>query len=74
MGGTSAWLEVARQIGFTGVDVFFVSSGYVMWLVSARDRGGRDAVAFCARRFSRIYTGYWPAFALTLACCSSSRR
>ncbi|WP_169457909.1 acyltransferase family protein [Ottowia thiooxydans] len=53
--------------GFAGVDIFFVISGFIMAQTARQSPGGLHAGSeFIARRFLRIYTGYWPAFFLVL--------
>src|SRR5664279_2878735 len=45
--------------GFSGVDIFFVLSGFVVYKSSLRKI---TAKAFVWNRLSRIYAGYWPVF------------
>jgi len=59
-------LLYARQYGFAGVDLFFVISGYIMWYTTQHSHGGSDAWRFLKRRLLRIYSGYWPYFAIAL--------
>ncbi|HEY0123261.1 MAG TPA: acyltransferase [Rhizobium sp.] len=58
---------VFRQFGETGVDIFFVLSGFVMWLTTA----GREVrpLEFYRRRIQRVVPLYWLAtlFAATIA-------
>ena len=62
-GALFSWI---RYFGFSGVDVFFVISGFIMWYTT-HDRRGRDqAFRFIKRRFARIYTGYWPYLVIAL--------
>jgi exopolysaccharide production protein ExoZ len=50
--------------GHAGVDFFFVLSGFIIYLVHARDIGQRGALAHYAwRRVMRIYPLYWLATA-----------
>jgi len=49
--------------GFFGVDVFFVLSGFVMWLSAAGKSGGVDALIFAFRRAMRVYLTFWIVFA-----------
>lgn len=46
--------------GFSGVDVFFVISGFIMWYTTCEKSGAGAASIFIRRRFARIYSGYWP--------------
>jgi peptidoglycan/LPS O-acetylase OafA/YrhL len=47
---------------FSGLDVFFVLSGYVVY--QSADRPRFNGRAFLLRRGLRIYLGYWPVLAL----------
>ncbi len=51
------------SMGFAGVDIFFVISGYVM-AITLRDKtpGTRSSLLFFSNRFGRIYSGWWPYF------------
>jgi peptidoglycan/LPS O-acetylase OafA/YrhL len=53
-------------MGFSGVDVFFVISGFILWHTTRDRRGSRAVAAFLMRRFARIFTGYWPFLAIAL--------
>ena len=57
---------VVAQVGFVGVDLFFVISGFIMWYTSANKAGLRDALRFQLQRFGRIFLGYWPFFFLSV--------
>lgn len=47
--------------GFSGVDIFFVISGFIMvYSTGGRPGGARSALEFLAKRFARI----WPLYAL----------
>ncbi len=50
------------QIGYAGVDIFFVISGYIMWITTKRVNGIRGVLNFIYARLTRIYLGYWPFF------------
>jgi peptidoglycan/LPS O-acetylase OafA/YrhL len=47
--------------GFTGVDVFFVLSGFVVYRTATAAIQARQTVAFIKHRLFRVYLGYWPA-------------
>jgi exopolysaccharide production protein ExoZ len=56
--------HAAGQVGLTGpmvlqsgIEVFFIVSGFVMWTVSAKDTGAPGP--FMARRLARIVPLYW---------------
>ncbi|NIP18902.1 MAG: acyltransferase family protein [Xanthomonadales bacterium] len=55
-----------HAVGYAGVDIFFVISGFIMaW--TTLNEGGREASAdFIKRRLGRIFSGYWPFFFLAL--------
>lgn len=57
-------LDIA-PMGYTGVDLFFVISGYIMGIIGVRE-SPRD---FITRRLTRIAPLYW---AVTLALCAMS--
>ena len=63
--GMVPWLDFFINLGYAGVDIFFVISGVIM-AHSTKDtaHGARVAGAFLLIRFSRIYTGWWPALLL----------
>jgi len=48
--------------GHLGVNLFFMISGFVIFMTLARTR---SAVDFVVSRFSRLYPAYWAAVALT---------
>lgn len=52
------------KYGFVGVDVFFVVSGFVIWVSTEKRNRYTDITQFYLRRFSRIYMSYWPWFIL----------
>lgn len=57
-----AWLTSIAKFGYLGVDLFFVISGFVIFL-SAQKGGAR---AFLASRVARLYPAYWVAIAATV--------
>lgn len=50
--------------GGAGVELFFMLSGFVIFMTLDRTRGAMD---FVAGRFSRLYPAYWAAVAATFA-------
>jgi peptidoglycan/LPS O-acetylase OafA/YrhL len=64
-GGEGALLPFALYMGVTGVDLFFLISGFVMTHVALDGaRGPRASARFLYNRAARIYPVYW---AVTLA-------
>ncbi|NCA69129.1 MAG: acyltransferase [Sphingobacteriia bacterium] len=63
-----ALLPVWADIGHSGVDLFFVISGFIM-VVIAREQSAtmRTAARFLYHRWARIYPAYWFWFLVTLA-------
>lgn len=48
---------------FTGVDIFFIISGFVIAHTTMfKERNVHNCIKFLKRRLSRIYLGYWPFF------------
>lgn len=63
MGGKNALVTFISTWGFTGVDIFFVISGFIMVYTSFdKERGYDVAKTFLIHRLSRIFLGYWPFF------------
>lgn len=61
----SPWVAAVINFGYAGVDVFFVISGVIMaHSTKNMGHGPRTAATFLLARFSRIYTGWWPAMLL----------
>ncbi len=58
---------VSMPFGRYGVQLFFVISGFVIFLTLSRSRSLWD---FAANRFSRLYPPYWVCMGLTLAALS----
>jgi exopolysaccharide production protein ExoZ len=56
----------AMKFGFSGVDVFFVLSGFVVTMTAENLLGRDEALRFLIRRAIRIYFGYWPALLTTV--------
>jgi len=61
------FFTVSEAVGFAGVDIFFVISGFIMAYTTHATAGFRDGWAFARRRIARIYSGYWPFFLIALA-------
>jgi exopolysaccharide production protein ExoZ len=57
----------AEAVGFAGVDVFFVISGFIMFHTTREISGPGVSAQFLRKRVSRIYSGYWPFFLLAWA-------
>ena len=54
------------DLGVSGVDLFFVISGFVMVTVTRGQRGAADSLRFIYSRVTRIYPTYWFYFFATL--------
>lgn len=53
--------------GYVGVDIFFVISGYVIGLsLREKEKNIKTGVVFILKRFTRIFSGYWPILLLTI--------
>ncbi len=63
MGGTRSFVTAPRYIGFAGVDIFFVISGFIIWTTNIDTKEPRAIYQYLYRRLTRIYLGYWPFFA-----------
>ncbi len=55
-------LDTGQSLGFAGVDIFFVISGFIMAHTTAGHAGGRHSLDFARRRLARIFSGYWPFY------------
>ena len=55
-----------NQFGYAGVDIFFVISGYVLWVSSREYQRSNATGRFLYNRACRIYFGYWPFFLIAL--------
>src|ERR1700686_2691801 len=53
---------VLFTIGRQGVDLFFIISGFVIFMTIEKTRRGLD---FVVSRFSRLFPAYWIAVSLT---------
>jgi peptidoglycan/LPS O-acetylase OafA/YrhL len=47
------------KIGYIGVDIFFVISGYIMWITTKKLHSYIGAKKFIYARLTRIYLTYW---------------
>jgi exopolysaccharide production protein ExoZ len=55
-------------LGWVGVDLFFVLSGFIMvWTTQTAGHGLKPATAFWTRRVLRVYPPYWAAWAMAAA-------
>lgn len=60
------FFQANDAMGFAGVDIFFVISGFIMAHTSLNASGMASGWAFLRRRIARIYSGYWPFFLLAI--------
>lgn len=61
------WIKIF-QFGHSGVDLFFVISGFIIFHVHQKDIGKRNALpGYAIRRITRIYPIYWLALGATIA-------
>ncbi len=56
----SAFFGFFVKFAYAGVDIFFVISGYVIWLSSQSYQGKESSLRFIYNRSTRIFLGYWP--------------
>jgi peptidoglycan/LPS O-acetylase OafA/YrhL len=63
----SGYLPFHAPWGYLGVNLFFVISGFVIYMTLDRTDVGAD---FLVSRFSRLYPAYWAAIALTFCITS----
>jgi exopolysaccharide production protein ExoZ len=50
--------------GFSGVDIFFALSGFVVYRSARRTTATQGIIPFIKKRLLRIYLGYWPILLL----------
>ena len=55
-----------KLFGYAGVDVFFVISGYIIWVSTRKITGISGVMSYVYNRVTRIYLGYWPYFIILL--------
>ncbi len=60
------FFSIGEAVGFAGVDVFFVISGFIMAYTTTNTSGLGPGVDFAKRRLARIYSGYWPFYLIAL--------
>lgn len=61
------WLSVTTAVtrwGFSGVDIFFALSGFVVYRSAQRTIPIHGIRSFMKKRLLRIYLGYWPVLLL----------
>ena len=61
-----AVFSTGESLGFAGVDIFFVISGFIMAHTASNQSGPAMSVDFARRRLARIFSGYWPFFVLAV--------
>ena len=61
-----AVFSAGELLGFAGVDIFFVISGFIMAHTASSDVGPAMSFDFARRRLARIFSGYWPFFVLAV--------
>lgn len=66
-GATDSWYSSVVSLGYLGVDIFFVISGFIMAMNTASSPPtAQGSVRFALLRLFRIYSGWWPVFGLCL--------
>lgn len=63
----STILTDSLKIGESGVDLFFVISGFIMAIITYKNWGRCDSVKFLLKRISRIFPVYWFYSLITLS-------
>jgi len=58
--------STGESLGFAGVDIFFVISGFIMAHTASGQSGLTMSFDFARRRLARIFSGYWPFFVLAV--------
>lgn len=67
--GATGWLafDKVASLGYLGVDLFFVISGFIMAMNTAPQApGASSAWRFALLRALRVYSGWWPVMLLCL--------
>lgn len=65
-GASRYFHSLFNQFGYAGVDIFFVISGYVLWVSSRSYQENNSRLLFLYNRACRVYLGYWPFFLIAL--------
>ncbi len=65
--GGDFYLPLLFRIGQSGVDLFFVISGFIMITITQKAGKENNPVDFLIHRFARIYPNYWFYFFITFA-------
>jgi exopolysaccharide production protein ExoZ len=63
---TTNIFSIVKNFGYVGVDLFFVTSGYVIWVSTRNVSNFVGIMSFVYGRLTRIYFGYWPYFFILL--------
>jgi exopolysaccharide production protein ExoZ len=61
------FFSISEAVGFAGVDIFFVISGFIMAYTTRESSGCAAGVDFARRRVARVYSGYWPFYLIAIA-------
>ncbi len=59
-----SWTSTITRWGFSGVDIFFALSGFVVYRSARRSIPVQGLRPFARKRLLRIYLGYWPVLLL----------